>query len=92
MEPEPGLLREPYRLLRVEQTATGSSVDTVGRFLGAEFFTTDVGEGLRPYLVPFGPVELHASSVDRIFVVESFTGEVSAYDYRGELREIIRPK
>ena len=32
--------------------------NTVGLFQGVEFFTTDVGQGLFPYRIPFGAVEI----------------------------------
>ncbi len=89
-DPPPGLFREYYRLLRVRRSRTEVVVDTVGRFQGAEFFTTDVGQGLMPFRIPFGPVEIQSSSEDRIYIVESVTGEVLAFDYNGELREIFR--
>lgn len=89
-DPPPGLFRESYRLLRVQQSGTSPGVDTIGRFQGAEFFTTDVGQGRFPYRVPFGPVEIRASSDDRIFIAESQSGDVMAFDYDGDLREIFR--
>ncbi len=91
MDPPHGLFRESYRLLRVRWSGTGPGVDTIGRFRGAEYLTTDVGQGLMPYRVPFGPVEIQASSEDRIYIVDSLSGEVLAFDYRGELHEILRP-
>ena len=66
-------------------------VDSIGLFNGTEFFTTDVGQGLIPYRTPFGPVPVQGSGRDRIYVVESLSGEVKGYDYEGDLREIFRP-
>ncbi|MFC1662086.1 hypothetical protein ACFL3S_11665 [Gemmatimonadota bacterium] len=90
IDPPPGAFRNPYRLLRVDQSGTEVKVDTIGRFQGVEFFTTDVGQGLVPFRIPFGAVEITASCEDRIYIVESLTGEVLAFDYGGELREIFR--
>jgi hypothetical protein len=90
-DPPPGLFRESYGLLRVRRSRTQVMVDSIGLFSGIEFFTTNVGQGLFPYRTPFGPTPIYGSSQDRIYVVESFSGEVKGFDYEGDLREIFRP-
>jgi len=90
-DPPPGLFRESFRLLRVRRSRTRVVVDSIGLFKGAELFTTDVGQGLIPYRMPFGPEPIYGSGQDRIYVVEPLTGEVMGFDYEGNLREIFRP-